>query len=322
MAPDQAIERFTQAEVLAGDVVFVQLGQGGEATSFDLTVSDGGWTVGPRQVVVLVQAVAPELVPDIPLSAVSEAVLLQSPQAVNGTDSAFPGTGESRRLLDQIMVEIAGIGVPSRTVGPLDSDSAGGATESVPMSTALAASAGTATASPMRRGGPLPALLPGARATPYADAESTPVAPDLSRLPASDLLVMLDVPIDLSGFLQDRMVLLQWASLEERSRAAADVAEQQQGRRDQGPALRWDSGDTVQAGGMALSVGLVFWATRAGGLIASLAAVAPPWRQFDPLPVLSVHAPRQPEGTEVEWLDTDIPGSLADLAEDILDHRT
>ena len=73
---------------------------------------------------------------------------------------------------------------------------------------------------------------------------------------------------------------------------------------------------------MALSVGLVFWATRAGGLIASLAAVAPPWRQFDPLPVLSVHAPRQPEGTEVEWLDTDIPGSLGDLAEDILDHKT
>ena len=83
-----------------------------------------------------------------------------------------------------------------------------------------------------------------------------------------------------------------------------------------------DSGSTVRVGGMALSVGLVFWATRATGLVASLIAVSPPWRQFDPLPVLSVNAPKQPEGTEVEWLDTDIPGSLAELAEDILDQRT
>jgi hypothetical protein len=167
----------------------------------------------------------------------------------------------------------------------------------------------------------MPDLLPGARATPFVGIEPSSVVTDLSRLPVSDLLVMLDVPIDLSGFIQDRMVLLQWGSLEERSKAAVESARQQHGG-DLEPTLRWDSGETVQAGGMALSVGLVFWATRASGLVASLAAVAPPWRQFDPLPVLSVHAPRQPEGTEVEWLDTDIPGSLADLAEDILDHRT
>ena len=188
--------------------------------------------------------------------------------------------------------------------------------------TGVTSVAPVASASRLARGiGPTPDLLPGARATPYVDAGVSPVITDLSRLPISDLLVMLDVPIDLSGFLQERMALLQWTSLEERSRAAVESAQQQQGR-DQTPVLRWDSGDTVQAGGMALSVGLVFWATRASGLIASLAAVAPPWRQFDPLPVLSVHAPRQPKGTEVEWLDTDIPGSLGDLAEDILDNRT
>lgn len=138
---------------------------------------------------------------------------------------------------------------------------------------------------------------------------------------ASELLVMLDVPIDLSGFVQDRMAMLQWAQADERSRVATDSALQQQAR-DEAPSYRWDSGQAMQIGSMAFSVGLVFWATRATGLVASLLAVAPPWRQFDPLPVLSVHAPRQPAGAEVEWLDTDITGSLAELAEDILDQRS
>jgi len=42
----------------------------------------------------------------------------------------------------------------------------------------------------------------------------------------------------------------------------------------------------VELSGMALSVGVVWWATRAGGLVASLLMAAPAWRSFDPLPVL------------------------------------
>jgi hypothetical protein len=143
------------------------------------------------------------------------------------------------------------------------------------------------------------------------------LALEAGRQTTSELLVMLDVPIDLSGFVQERMSLLQWDSADERTRVEAEAARHQQ-TQEEGPALHWDSGQAVQIGSMALSVSLVFWATRATGLVASLLAVAPPWRAFDPLPVLSVH---QPEGTEVEWLDTDITGSLAELAEDILDQR-
>ena len=318
--PGQAIERFTQAEVNAGEVVFVQSGQGIEATQFDLTVSDGDWTVGPRRVTVQVQAAAPVPPPDLQMSPAPGAGFGTSMQASDSLDASPTGVAEGRVLLDQIMIEIAGSGLPATSFGQPESAAQSDST-AVATTGATSATPVAAAASPARRVGPMPDLLPGARATPYVDAEASPVVTDLSRLPASDLLVMLDVPIDLSGFLQERMALLQWASLEERSRAAVESAQQQQGR-DQAPTLRWDSGDTVQAGGMALSVGLVFWATRASGLIASLAAVAPPWRQFDPLPVLSVHAPRQPKGTEVEWLDTDIPGSLGDLAEDILDNRT
>ena len=42
----------------------------------------------------------------------------------------------------------------------------------------------------------------------------------------------------------------------------------------------------VELSGVALSVGAVWWATRAGGLVASLLMAAPAWRTFDPLPVL------------------------------------
>jgi hypothetical protein len=43
---------------------------------------------------------------------------------------------------------------------------------------------------------------------------------------------------------------------------------------------------TIRMSGLALSVGAVWWAARAAGLIASLVASAPAWRHVDPLPVL------------------------------------
>uniref|UniRef100_UPI00322041F9 Ig-like domain-containing protein n=1 Tax=Zoogloea sp. TaxID=49181 RepID=UPI00322041F9 len=42
----------------------------------------------------------------------------------------------------------------------------------------------------------------------------------------------------------------------------------------------------VELSGIVLSVGAVWWASRASGLIAGLLMVAPAWRTFDPLPVL------------------------------------
>ncbi|WP_374246844.1 tandem-95 repeat protein, partial [Zoogloea sp.] len=44
--------------------------------------------------------------------------------------------------------------------------------------------------------------------------------------------------------------------------------------------------NAVELSGVALSVGAVWWATRAGGLVASLLMAAPAWRSLDPLPVL------------------------------------
>jgi len=48
---------------------------------------------------------------------------------------------------------------------------------------------------------------------------------------------------------------------------------------------------------MALSVGAVWWAARAGGLLASLLASTPAWRHVDPLPVLG----RDEDEPEIDW---------------------
>jgi hypothetical protein len=44
--------------------------------------------------------------------------------------------------------------------------------------------------------------------------------------------------------------------------------------------------DSVRMGGIALSVGVVWWASRVTGLIGSLLASMPAWRQLDPLPIV------------------------------------
>jgi trimeric autotransporter adhesin len=329
-SPGQAVERFTQADVAAGQIVFVQSG-GSAVASFSLTVSDGDWVVGPRQVKVLVQPAAsvPPMVARPPSFESLPAPGSGSGQVSTsggGLQETLAGAGAVVRL-DRIRPEIAASGnaeaaTPGAgrlTTTDRDSDS------SVPSSATGAEPArgsGLVRAMAVSSSSVGPGLLAErAGGVRSGSASDSGILPDVARLAASDLLVILDAPIDLSGFTQERSALLQWLYMDERSRGTVDAV-QQQSQSDEVPMLRWDSGSAVKVGGMALSVGLVFWATRATGLVASLIAVSPPWRQFDPLPVLSVNAPQQPVGTEVEWLDTDIPGSLAELAEDILDQRT
>jgi VCBS repeat-containing protein len=55
--------------------------------------------------------------------------------------------------------------------------------------------------------------------------------------------------------------------------------------------------ESARITGMALSVGAVWWAARAGGLIASMLASAPAWRHVDPLPVLG----RDDAEPEIDW---------------------
>jgi hypothetical protein len=59
--------------------------------------------------------------------------------------------------------------------------------------------------------------------------------------------------------------------------------------------------DSVKFGGMALSVGVVWWASRISGLLGSLLASTPAWRHIDPLPVLG----RDDDEDKDKWLDPD-----------------
>ena len=44
--------------------------------------------------------------------------------------------------------------------------------------------------------------------------------------------------------------------------------------------------ESVRMGGIALSVGVVWWASRVTGLIGSLLASMPAWLHLDPLPIV------------------------------------
>jgi hypothetical protein len=54
--------------------------------------------------------------------------------------------------------------------------------------------------------------------------------------------------------------------------------------------------DSTRSTGLALSVGVAWWAGRAGGLLSSLLASTPTWRHVDPLPVLGRGRRDEPTG--------------------------
>jgi hypothetical protein len=58
---------------------------------------------------------------------------------------------------------------------------------------------------------------------------------------------------------------------------------------------------TIRVTGIALSVGAVWWAARAAGLVASLLTTTPAWRHVDPLPVLG----NDPDTDEEEDVEED-----------------
>jgi hypothetical protein len=58
--------------------------------------------------------------------------------------------------------------------------------------------------------------------------------------------------------------------------------------------------NSIKITGLAFSVGAVWWAARAAGLVASLLASSPAWRHVDPLPVLGRDDEDEEEADVVE----------------------
>jgi hypothetical protein len=63
---------------------------------------------------------------------------------------------------------------------------------------------------------------------------------------------------------------------------------------------------TANMAGVSLSVGVVLWALRAGGLLAALAASTPLWRDLDPLPILGRDDDDEPDEDEQARKDDDV----------------
>ena len=66
--------------------------------------------------------------------------------------------------------------------------------------------------------------------------------------------------------------------------------------------------DSAEMGGIALSVGVVWWASRITGVIGSLLASMPAWRQLDPMPIVD----RDEE--EGDWDEADNDAYADELA--------
>ena len=65
-------------------------------------------------------------------------------------------------------------------------------------------------------------------------------------------------------------------------------------------------------GGMVISASVLWWATRAGGLVAAMMASVPAWRSFDPLPILVRERPDRRSPQPGGPLDSDDDAHGAD----------
>ena len=65
--------------------------------------------------------------------------------------------------------------------------------------------------------------------------------------------------------------------------------------------------DSTQVGGIALSVGAVWWASRITGLVGGLLASVPAWSRIDPLLVVG-----RDEEDEADWDNNVDPGADVD----------
>ena len=146
----------------------------------------------------------------------------------------------------------------------------------------------------------------GQTAPPHADGVVAP--PDLLALVLPDTpLAALQAGYDLPAALapgsglptlgDDGLGLLRTELAEEASRLQSAI-------------------DPIEASGLALTVGLVWWTVRLGGVAGSLLVSVPTWQFFDPLPVLTrPPAPLRPSAEDPDPAATELQNEEASAAE-------
>jgi hypothetical protein len=251
--PGAAITSFTQAQVVAGQIVFVH---SGDTPAFTITVFDGTAAVGPQAANIIFNGgggtttpppgsgggggsgttvTPPELPPVTPAT--------PAPQRFPGEAGFFGGAGRGGGDdggSGAVFVQEAAVVAPTNQ-GVTRTDRVGGAEVTGPPVRIQAEGIDT---NALRR-----------------DVEVEPVRAEMQILP---------------------------------TRGGLGLAEDDPERQQIEIVM-----NSVRITGMALSVGAIWWAARAAGLVASLLASTPAWRHVDPLPVLG----RDDEDEEEEVWD-------------------
>ena len=287
-APGVAIERFSVAALQAGQIRFVATAVD-QAPSVSLRVSDGSirsdWTTVGVDWSPAAPAPSPPPAPE---------PALQPPPTLSVT----PPTREEPRAADRAALDTP---APSGDRVPLSREVRAVAAEQWLSQVQATSSAEIAALS--AQAGQRPA---GQTAPPHADGVVPP--PDLLALVLPDTpLAALQAGYDLPAALapgsglptlgDDGLGLLRTELAEEAGRLQSAI-------------------DPIEASGLALTVGLVWWTVRLGGVAGSLLVSVPTWQFFDPLPVLTrPPAPLRRSADDPDPTATELQNEEASAAE-------
>jgi hypothetical protein len=244
-SPGAPITSFTQAQVLAGQVQFVQTGSGDSA--FQITVSDGSAAAGPyaANITYVRGGGAPALTPGSGSGGPADVTPPTLPPSTATAPAGLPGAGATTFL------RVGGGG-----------EQEGGEEVAFAEIRPVAVAAGVNDRVTTPEG-----LIPPVR----VQGDVIETAPQRGVIEVEPVRAEMQV-------IPTRYNL----DLDEEERQRIEVVL-----------------NSVRITGLALSVGAVWWAARAAGLVASLLASTPAWRHVDPLPVLG-----RDEEEEEEWDDS------------------
>jgi hypothetical protein len=248
-APGVAITSFTQAQLVAGQVQFVHSGT--VAPSFTIMLSDGSALAGPYAASIVFTPAQP-------------------PPALAVADPPAP------RAPDNTPITVAALG-SSSVVTSAASDIGGGVATSFLRAPATAGNlAGDRNFAEAT--GPVVAVTPSGvvRAESAVIETAQVAAPDARFGPLRAE----------AGVIDTAMRLVEAKAEPMRGELRADTTESKFAESDEERAQIEIVLGTIRVTGIALSVGAVWWAARAAGLVASLLTTTPAWRHVDPLPVL------------------------------------
>ncbi len=264
-SPGNRVTSFSQAQLRAGLVRFVHDGSD-NAPSYAVTVSDGLVSVGPD--LAQISFYARPLLPSIPVPTPNP--------ALDPTPTPAPRyeTPESDHRSSDVMVGASG---DEFNAEALDQSESSRDRETV-------------TSRQDSRRSLTNAGAPSERASVTINAKIGAVRPYIGGHWSSDVAVDSTTPLRLQfGPTANDVVIPVSGHFDIRTGAALTSEDEiGDGLANLSPEERRNMEivlNSAKLSGVALSVGAVWWATRAGGLLASLLATAPAWRSIDPLPI-------------------------------------